>query len=137
MGQWIKKVFAYDGMFFQMFPSYSNSLRVRIIYLEKLESEHETASIKTMVKNSVNTKMRIFCYYQSKNTQTSTNLQICQKSVEFDGLDGRVYLGLCLDDDEICSSWSWLNNFTPRFSWRRPFVRNSFFLNNLFLPGVI
>ena len=24
----------------------------------------------------------------------------------------------------------------PRFSWRRPFVRNSFFLNNLFLLGV-
>ena len=77
MGQWIKKVFAYDGMFFQMFPLYSSSLRVKMIYLEKLESEHETASIKTMVKNSVNTKMWIFCYYPSKNT--STNHHICQK----------------------------------------------------------
>ena len=90
MGQWIKKVFAYDGMFYQMFPSYSSSLRVKIIYLEKLESEHETASIKTMVKNSVNTKMRIFCYYWSKNTQASTNLQICQKMLNL-----MVWMGLC------------------------------------------
>ena len=41
-----------------------------------------------------------------------------------------------MDDELEHSPWSWLDNFTQQFSWCRPSVRASPFLNNYFLPGV-
>ena len=46
-------------------------------------------------------------------------------------------LGKKSDDEVQHSPWSWLDDFTQRFSWRHPSARASPFLNIHFLPGVL
>ena len=45
-------------------------------------------------------------------------------------------LGKKSDDEVQHSPLSWLDDFTQRFSWRRPSARALLFLNSHFLPGV-
>ena len=73
---------------------------------------------------------------EGRATQAWPNHQICQFFGRFGGLAGPVLLSPCLDDGILHSSQSWLNDFTPQFSWRGPFAQAWKFHNNLFLPWV-